>query len=353
MFGPVVPSSGPTPCSVCILAEAPGTQESEALRPLVGPSGWELRKMLRTLGADLDSIRKVNVFGRQPDGNNLALYGVPKGCGGLEHLGPFSLNPITFLHPDHLPDVQRALDELAQAEPNVIIALGNTATWALGFGLGINNLRGTVHITHALSRPTKVVPTYHPAFILRQWSLRSIAVADLQKALNEASTPDVHFDNTTLWLEPTLDDLAEFDAVHIQPSRLAACDIETKRGQITCISFAPSVDHSLCIPFWIEGSNPNYWQSYAEERAAWGYVKRWLENPDLTIVGQNFLYDLMYLTAMGIRPRGCHEDTMIAHHSLWSELPKGLGQIAASHANVPSWKRMRLGAVAEILKRDD
>lgn len=355
-FGPVVNSSGPTPNRICILAESPGTQESEALTPLVGPSGWELRKMLRTLGADLDSVRKINCFSRQPDGNNIALYGVdrsdPRAC---RELGPMTSAPQTYLSIEHVGELQRTLAELNACNANVIIALGNTATWALGLGLGINNLRGTVHVTRVLDRPTKVVPTYHPAFILRQWSLRSIAIADLQKALNEAHTPSVHFDNTTLWLQPTLGDIQEFDASHMRSARTAACDIETKRGQITCISFSPQpAAHSLCIPFW---AGPNdaapYWPTLAQESEAWRWTRHWLERPDLIKVGQNFMYDLMYIQAMGIRPQGCHADTLIQHHSLWSELPKRLGDIAASHANVPSWKHMRQGKIAEILKRDD
>ncbi len=354
MFGPSVPSAGPLDARICILAEAPGTEESSRGIPLVGPSGHELRRQLNIVGVNLDDCLKINVFSRQPGDNNLALYGVPKGAGGLEALGPLSLNPITFLHPDHLHELHRVYGEIAEAAPNVLIALGNTATWALGLGQGIASLRGSIHTADipGLGRPLKVLPTYHPAAVLRQWDLRSIVLTDLEKAYAESFSPEFCFDNSELWINPTLEDIREFDDLHMVRASICACDIETKRGQITCLSFAPTVGYSLVIPFWIEGASPNYWATVEEEAEAWGYVRRWLERPDLTLVFQNGTYDAQYLQRHATI-RGMTEDTMLMSHSLWSELPKGLGHLGASFANVPSWKQMRRFTREEALKRDD
>lgn len=353
-FGPHVPSSGPTSARVFILAEAPGEEESTLLKPLVGPSGQELRRMLRTIGANLDDCYKANVFSRRPAANALGLYGSPKGSGGLEHLGPLTTNPILYLDPAHLHELERVNQEIVDVNPNILIALGNTACWALGLGQGIAGLRGSIHtaMVPGLSRPLKVLPTYHPAAILRQWDLRTIAIADLAKALAESLTPDVNFDNTTLWINPTLTDLVEFGRTHMEPSRTCACDIETRRGQITCLSFAPSVDHSIAVPFWVEGPQPNYWDTPADEATAWGWVRHWLEKPSLVKVFQNGLYDLTYLQDY-CSPRACTEDTMLAHHSLYSELQKGLGFLGSIYTNVPSWKSMRTFKKEEQLKRDD
>lgn len=310
--------------------------------------------MLRTIGANLDDCRKINVFSRRPDGNNLALYGVERGHpDAWVELGPLTLNPITYMHTAHIHEVERVHAELRDCNPNVILALGNTATWALGLGQGISALRGNVHTTTipGMERPVKVLPTYHPAMVLRQWDQRVIAIADLQKAINESHSPDFSFDNTELWLNPSLDDLDTFDRLYMVPAHICAADIETKRGQITCISFAPSVDVSLVIPFWIEGECPNYW-SQRDEAAAWRYVRKWMERADLTKVFQNGTYDLFYLKAY-CKPRGCSEDTMLASHSLYSELNKGLGFLGSLYANVPAWKKMRSFKREEQLKRDD
>lgn len=353
-FGPIVPSHGPHNASIAIIAEAPGDRESERLQPLVGPSGYELRRMLRTIGINLDDCFRTNTFSRQPEGNNLALYGTEHKADQYTQLGPLSHNPLTFMDTAHQGELTRLYAELVTVDPNVIIALGNTATWALGLGLGINALRGSVHTATVpgMVRPVKVVPTYHPAMVLRQWDQRVVALADLEKAHVESQSPEFAFDNSELWIAPTLEDLEEFDRLHMVGAAVCAADIETKRGQITCISFAPRNDISLVIPFWQEGERPSYWRTPTEESLAWGYVRKWMEREDLTKVFQNGLYDLQYLQAY-CSPRGCTEDTLLQHHSLFSELRKGLGFLGSVYANVPSWKSMRTFKREELLKRDD
>ncbi len=352
-FGPHVPSHGPSPSKVMLIAEAPGVEESVKLRPLVGPSGHELRRMLSTVGMNLDDCFRTNVFSRQPSGNNLHLY-CGDGARPYRHLGPMVSNPVGFMDEGHLPDLDRLQAEITNCNPHVIVALGNTACWALGLGTGINALRGSVHTFYSagLNRQVKVVPTYHPAAVLRQWDQRVVALADLEKAHVESHSPSFSFDNTELWLNPTLDDLREFDNLHMSHARICAADIETKRGQITAISFAPTPDISLAIPFWLEGRNPNYWGSVEAEAEAWSYVIRWMQRSDLTKVFQNGLYDLQYLMHL-CNPVACTEDTMLLHHSLFSELKKGLGFLGSVYANVPSWKFMRTSKREELLKRDD
>jgi uracil-DNA glycosylase len=338
-----------------VVGEAPGDEETCAGKPFVGPSGHELRRMAATVGLDLASARITNVFSRQPAQNSLALFGTegPPAPGLPTALGPLTTAPRTFLSPEHEHEIIRLHAEVAETQPNLLLLLGNTASWAFGLGLGIKALRGTLHsVDLGLPRPIKCLPTYHPAAIIRQWDLRVIAIADLQKAANEIPTPDLTFDNTTLWLAPTEEDLLEFDNLHMSHATLCAVDIETKRGQITCISFAPTPEHSLVIPFWIEDASPSYWPSIEAERRAWGYVIKWMERPDLTKVFQNGLYDLQYLQHY-CRPQSCTEDTMLAHHSLFSELPKDLGFLGSIFANVPGWKKMRTFNKSEIFKRDD
>lgn len=347
-----VPSHGPRDASIFLLAEAPGDRETERGQPLVGPSGWELRRMLKIIGVSLDDCYKTNVLSRQPEDNLLGHYCSDDPARQLRHLGPLTSNPLGYMDLAHSGELERLRDEISEVSPNIIIALGNTATWALGLGTGINALRGSVHTSTVRDRTFKVLPTYHPAAVLRDWSLRTIAIADLQKAANESLTPTLQFDNTELWLNPSLSDIADFDRLHMEQARVCACDIETKRSQITCISFAPTVDVSLAIPFWVDGQSPNYWPDAASEFQAWAYVRHWLERGDLVKVGQNFLYDLQYLQSI-CNPQSCTEDTMLAHHSLYSELQKGLGFLGSVYAHTPSWKSMRTAKREDILKRDD
>lgn len=354
MFSRPIPSAGPPNARVFILGEAPGEREVELAAPFVGPSGHELRRMLTSVGVSLSDCYKANVFSRRPADNNLSLFGSTEPGEASRALGPLSRNPILYVGDEWLPELERVRAEIDACRPNIIIALGNTACWALGLGTGINNLRGTVHPVTIGDRVFKVLPTFHPAAILRQYSDRVIAIADLEKAHVESASPEIRFDATELWLDPTLHDLVAFDTLHMRDARICASDVETKRGQITCISFSPSdAAVSLCIPFWVDGPAPNYWPTTEAEVAAWGWVRHWLERPDLTIVGQNFLYDLQYLLRHGIQPTNCTEDTMLAHHSLYSELRKGLGFLGSIYSNQSSWKQMRTFRREELLKAND
>ena len=77
-------------------------------------------------------------------------------------------------------------------------------------------------------------------------------------------------------------------------------------------------------------------------------VKEILEN-ELPKLGQNVIYDIQYSLEYGIFPNNVIEDTMLLHHALYPELPKGLAFLASVHTNSPAWKHMR----KESNKRDE
>ena len=359
MLGPVVPSTGPTNAQILLVAEAPGEQESEKLRPLIGPSGYALRSMLATIGVNLDDCYKTNTFCRRPPNNSLAVgYGTDVPSPRSRALGALGRNPTWYAADHALEDLARLRAEIEAVNPNIIVALGNTACWALGIVGGISDTRGYIYTTQAvgdlpLSRPFKVLPTYHPALILRQWPHRTICISDLEKARVEATDPTFTPDSAELWLSPSLEDMETFRARFLARATHVATDVETKKGQITCVSFAPSPTISLCVPFWQDGPNPHYWPTEAAEVAAWRWCTEVLEDPATVKVLQNGLYDVQYFYKHGIRPQNCTADTMLQHHSLYSELQKGLGFLGSVYCNVPSWKKMRTAKREELLKKDD
>lgn len=314
--------------------------------------------MFRTVGVGLDDFYRDNVFRQRPnEANDLATsdYAVPRGHpNACLDFGPLTSKPVTFLNAAHVASIQTLYDTILACAPNVIIALGGTAAWALGLQGGISELRGSVHPFEYGGKRIKVVPTFHPAAILREWPLRVTALADLEKALRESAFPHFQFDNSELWLRPTLDDLEDFGERFMAHASIAATDIETRRGQISCLSFAPDVGRALVVPFWTDNGGPNYWPDVRSERMAWRWVQRWVEDGTLTKVTQNGLYDTAYLrNPHGMNPTNFVEDTMLAHHSLFGELRKGLGYLGSLYCNVPHWKTMRTYKRDEQLKRED
>jgi DNA polymerase len=72
--------------------------------------------------------------------------------------------------------------QIAAVQPEVIVALGATAaTYLLGVKSSLAALRGKIHA----SRSTKLVVTYHPAFLLRDPRQKKEAWADLKIVMAE------------------------------------------------------------------------------------------------------------------------------------------------------------------------
>src|SRR4030095_5230239 len=100
--------------------------------------------------------------------------------------------------------------------------------------------------------------------------------------------------------------------------------IETEKRQITSIAFATTPSNILVIPFWNkESPDWSYWSEDAEQ-TIWQGIYNLLSNHP-RVLFQNGLYDVQYLWKMLIPVPGFLEDTMILHHAMYPELPKGLG----------------------------
>jgi hypothetical protein len=218
----------------------------------------------------------------------------------------------------------------------------------------ISKVRGTLieaQVSGAV-RPYKLIATYHPDYVLRQWEERSICVADLMKAKRESTTQDYTRPERELWLEPTLEDIQVFKQTYLIPATRIAVDIETAHGQITCIGFG-TASHGICIPF-TDYCKPgwNYWATVVEELSAWRLVKSICELPNTKLL-QNGMYDIQWLwKKMGITLSGDIDDTMLLAHSMFPEMKKGLGFLGSIYTNESAWKKLR-PKKQTLQKKDD
>ena len=340
---------GPKDAKIAIVGEAFGEEEAKLGRPFMGYSGQELTRLLADAGIKRSECFLTNVFNFRPTGNNLDTL-----CTTKKELGPeYKTTHIAqgkYIRPEYLPEVQRLKEELLLVKPNVVIACGNTACWALLDSVRISSLRGWA-TDSTLIPGLKVLPTFHPASVLRNWSQRTIVVADLMKAKREAEFPDLRRPRREILIDPTLAEIALWTDTHARKCPILSVDIETKGGLIDCIGFASSIAHALVVPFLdVRVAHGSFWPTLVEERLAWNAVKTLLELP-MPKLFQNGLFDLQWLFRAGLRPVNCTEDTMLLHHSLFPEMQKGLGFLGSIYTNDLAWKDMRKGL--EELKKDD
>ena len=359
--GPHVPCDLPaeTPCRLAFLGEAPADDELNPprgpRRPLIGPSGRVFNAMLRTANIERTDCWVGNVFSEQLPGNNVGAW-----CSGMEERKGwtgYDLPPVGregFLRPEHVWHLERLAEELREAKPTVIVPLGGTALWALTGGAAIGQSRGCTQVATRLVPGVKLLPSYHPAFVIKVWKWFSVGVGDFEKALAEAEFPEVRHRARRLLLEPTLRDLWQYKADVLDKADYLSGDIETGWGQITCVGWGPGPEEALCCPFVdLRRVDKNYWRTQAEEMEAWRWVQEVCEGP-VPKLGQNFTYDVFWLLdRMRIKMVNYKHDTRLLHHALFPELPKDLGFMAARYDNVGPWKLMRSHGKGGTEKRDD
>lgn len=329
--------------NIFIVGEAWGEKEEETGLPFQGASGWLLDQMLAQAGIKRNECYVTNVFQLRPKPSN----DIKNLCGSKADAIPGypKLAKGQYIRAEYAGELERLYSEIIREQPNLILVLGATATWALCHTAGIKQYRGAVTGTHSavtakLGREFKVLPTYHPAMVSRDMSARPIVVADFSKALRESTFPDIRIPDCFIWTHPTLEDLATYERDYINPATLLSIDIETKGDQITCIGFAPGPESAIVIPLF-KGDNGSYWATTEEEVAALDYVRRWCEKP---CVFQNGMYDMSFLWRRYHIPcPNAQEDTMLLHHAFQPELEKGLGFLATIYTDRPSWKFMRGG----------
>jgi uracil-DNA glycosylase len=348
---------------IMIVGECWNPEDERTGRPFSGTSGSLLNQMLAQVGISRNESYLTNVFnllpGPKPEVDSLC------GTKAQALAGYSALRAGRYVRHEYAGELVRLYREIATERPNIIIALGASAAWALLGTSGIKKIRGAPSTLSgpafkAVGSPIKVLPTYHPAAIMREWSNRAIVIADLEKAKNESLYPELRRPKREIWIEPTLADLLEFEHNFIAPASSLSIDIETAGDQITCVGFAPSVDRCIVVPLVDPmQADGNYWRSLGDELKAIEFITRWCNSTRFPLfnnrvkhgVGQNFLYDMNRLwRGLGIAVAN-EDDTMLLHHALQPEMDKGLGFLATLYTSELAWKFMR--TKHETLKKEE
>lgn len=359
-----------------LIGEAWGENEQKIQRAFVGASGIQLLKMLdeaevikltfqdRTYIARyykeydpwlIDAVwqlhpelHRSNVFQQHPPQNKLEFF-----CGtkaeGIAGYGP--LLKSKYVRKEFQAELDRLGDEILTCDPNLIVCLGNSALWVLTGHTGITKYRGTtITSSHTISG-YKLLCTYHPSAVLRQWEIRPTTIIDLSCINREKDFGHVQRPHCEIWIEPEIEDIRKFIKEHITGCLLLSVDIETSGTQITCIGFAPRRDLAIVIPFF-DPSRPgrHYWSTAELERECWELIREVLENAEIKKLFQNGMFDIAFIwRTQGIKVMGAGEDTMLLSHAQQPEALKGLAYLGSLHTSHGPWKTERK---SDTIKRD-
>ena len=150
----IVHSTGNLQADLMFVGEAPGADEDAQGFPFVGRAGQLLTKIIEAIGMTREEVFIGNINRCRPPGNRQPTLEESETC------KPYLLR------------------EIAVVRPKVVVVMGNTATQnLLNIKVGITKLRGNFQEYFGV----KVMPTFHPAYLLRDPHKKREVWEDMKK----------------------------------------------------------------------------------------------------------------------------------------------------------------------------
>jgi uracil-DNA glycosylase len=315
---------------VCVVGEAPGEREDIKGLPFIGPSGYLLDSMLNEAGFKDREVWFTNPYKTRPPDNKMDR---------LHELGvPLKTFQDAFF------------EELELRKPTIIIGCGKTGVNLLcpftkptriikkqdekkdGFG----HWRGSLLTSPFLNWPHYVIPMYHPAFVLRQYSEREICIFVLQRACEELrfyqKTGKLNpLPSRSIMTSPSFVDAYNFLRRCIASPDPISVDIELLRRKVPyTISFAISPQEAISLSFW----------RYPPKELVilWRLMDQLFQTK--WQIGQNYTtFDAHWLRALGFSVNlSLVHDTLIRHHILWPGLRHKLEFQTMQYTREPYYK---------------
>jgi uracil-DNA glycosylase len=152
----IVYGCGDPQAKLVFVGEGPGYEEDQSGQPFVGAAGQLLNRIIEAMKLTRDQVYICNIVKCRPPQNRIPAPDEIKTCS---------------------PFVRR---QIAAIQPRIICALGTYAAQTLlQTDLPIGRLRGKFHALQDI----QVMPTYHPAFLLRNPQKKREVWEDIQKIM--------------------------------------------------------------------------------------------------------------------------------------------------------------------------
>jgi uracil-DNA glycosylase family 4 len=333
----IVNPSGSKDSKITIVGEAPSVEEVRQGRPFVGRAGEKLDLLLLHSNISRGSCYITNVFKYMIQKKGEDIY---KGEVKL-----FSNRTGTFTS-DGMESVRELIEELKEIDSNVICLLGSVALSAVTGLKGIMKWRGSILWSDKIGK--KVIPTIHPAALLRSYLQSYWVIWDLKRVKEESLTKELSLPERKYIIGPTFE---ECKAVleSYKKEKLLGFDIEVMNDEVSCLSFAKSPTEAICVPF-IKGGSLYF--NVEEEVIIWHLIGDILRDKNIRKVGQFFHFDISFIfNKYGIVIRN-YDDTHILHKLIFPDYPAGLDFITSTRTREPYYKdegkkHMKFGGTEE------
>jgi len=172
----------------------------------------------------------------------------------------------------------------------------------------------------------KMMPTFHPAFIMRQQDMIPIMILDLKKIAQESWTPEYleplqnyRYNAAPVDLEPIMKS-ADPISVDVETNSLSAYD-----GSLTRVGLGCKPGSVYVVKDIITGKST---------------LSALLSDTSREKVGHNIFFDIKQLRANGIEINPPFFDTMVAHHLVIGEVPSDLAFVSSIYTRIPYWKHL-------------
>jgi DNA polymerase-1 len=297
-------------------------------QPFVGPTGGEVKSMLRNAGMNPSEAFYMNVFPYRPPGDDI--------------------RKASMTGHELEEGIAEMWETLKAIRPNCILALGNTALHALTGESGITKWRGSILPVPYIN--SKVVSTIHPSNLFERrgkqglfpYSARIYIQLDVARAVEEAQTKELELPHRNLHYATRSLDLYEFleRKWTKQGKRRASLDIEAYHCVPMMVGLAFDSKEAISVPLIkLEHLDRNYKISSTELAEIWRLLDRLFREPDIKIIGQNLKYDQEKLECIGFRfPAGIYADTSLLAKLVNPEFPASLEFSTSIYTREPYYK---------------
>lgn len=305
LSSPCIPGKGPLDAKIMIIGENPGRVEDARGFPFVGRSGKLLDKVLAECGVDRSEVYVTNAvkcFTNKEDPKPTA-------------------REIKFCR-------KFIEKEIKKVKPNVLGILGASSLKSIINRTGIGKLKNNILFSDEFN--IKVVPTYHPAYVLRNPHEYKYFYAGIKLIVEESKKQAIVYKSPIKTTYLFADTEKKIDKVLSKLEEVNAFVFDMETTHLHYLSTKPL----LMAVSWKEGLSVTLPASVLSNELFFNRIKNLFLSKEKLKIAQNIIFDMHILRVAGIEVKPPFFDTMTAHHLIDENSAHGLEDLTLRYLDL-------------------